>query len=335
MGDNTPAALVLFPPVDILGPIVLAALGHMLETGVVLDQLAQYCTRSWDDARGVERALVLFVTAVGTFQTVTEIIDLWDATIKDFGSMVPPALPWWDCISPVVTVAMSCPVQLYMTWRVVKVWKWRWWTIVPLLAAQMTSLSTAFVQTTFFFTKNASSATSSNPSASTPFWQFIGPFFVASNSALSVADVLSSGLLLAFILRTQPEMKSKRMRRTLKLLMFSIWQAAVPPAVFATAATITYLCEGATSTWDIFLVSMVGKLHVIALLVTLNTRASIGRSEYERDRMVDFGSIGVAASTHFHVVSRPAPDGDGEGRVVHVVQHKEEVEKEINVTHTV
>jgi hypothetical protein len=115
---------------------------------------------------------------------------------------------------------------------------------------------------------------------------------ILSLSLSAVTDISVTAILLVFLIRSRSELHSGHFRKILYRLIIITWESAVPPCTCAIAVMIAGAAGAPIiSDWAIMLQTILGKLYLISLFVSLEGRASLAS---------------VVHRTHFQTLSNVA-----------------------------
>ncbi|KAI0263730.1 hypothetical protein BC834DRAFT_290537 [Gloeopeniophorella convolvens] len=260
--------------VDFLGSFAVSSFVGALETGVIIALFMRFLARS--EAENIYvKLMVSLVTFVAFFQTGVTFAVWWKISVLDFGDWSSAAIPAWpQKVHSNLTTLIATPVQLFFVWRCWYLLKRRWFVALPLISMVLGSVVTSSLVLVILF--RIQFKTTDTPSL------LLDSFFTcfALSLAFSAAlDIAVTGILLVFLIRSRSDVYTRRFRRILSQLIVITWESAIPPCTCALAALITCL-RGApfVSYWAVALQTILGKLYLISLFVTLNGRASLAEA---------------------------------------------------------
>ncbi|KAH9970359.1 hypothetical protein BGW80DRAFT_1330006 [Lactifluus volemus] len=266
---NLPSIEVL--GVDFLGPTALATLISAVEMGIVIACFMRFLARSHKEPLHI-KLLVFFLTFVSLFQTIATSAAWWKIFVQDFGNWPAAAVPAWpQKIHSSLTTVLAAPVQLFLIRRCWHFVKYRWFVAVPLVLMVIGTIVTTIYVTAILFLLQFQSAHTVSLSLHTFFI-----CFVLSVAFSAVVDITVTSILLVFLIRSRAGVYTRRFRKVLSQLITITWESALPPCACAIAALIATVHGGPfVSYWAVFLQVILGKLYVISLFVTLETRAKL------------------------------------------------------------
>lgn len=268
---------VVLPSIEALGseflaPYSLAVFISALETGVVVACFVRFLARRADAEPSPIKLLVYFLTCVSLFQTGMTFAAWWKIFVLDYGNWSAAAVPAWpQKIHTPLTTLLAAPVQLFLTWRCWHLLKRRWFVALPLILLVIGTVITTTYITVILFRIQFTSADTLAVELNTFFICFA--VCLAFSAAI---DICVTGILLAFLVRYRSKVYTRRFRKVLSQLISITWESAIPPCACALAALIACM-RGApfVSYWAVLLQTILGKLYVISLFVTLEGRAKL------------------------------------------------------------
>ncbi|KAH9037584.1 hypothetical protein EDB84DRAFT_1655336 [Lactarius hengduanensis] len=206
------------------------------------------------------------------------------------------AVPAWpQKVQSSLTTLLAAPVQLFLTWRcwhvsvlislgyplrsslhvllgtTAQLLKRKWFIALPLVLMVIgTIITTIYVIVILFRIQFASKDT-----LTVELHTFFTCYVVCLVFSAAI-DISVTGILLVFLIRSRSKVYTKRFRKVLSQLICITWESAIPPCTCALAALIASM-RGApfVSYWAILLQTILGKLYVISLFVTLEGRAKL------------------------------------------------------------
>jgi len=256
-----------------LGPYALATFIGALEMGVVITCFMRFLARSEKERMPI-KLLVYFVTFVAALQTGTTFAAWWKISVQDFGNWSGAAVPGWpQKIHSSLTTLLAAPIQSFLIWRCwhLLTLRRRWLVAVPLVLLVIGSLIATIYVTVILFLLQFQSKDTLSLSLHTFF-----TCFVLSLAFSAVIDIVVTSILLSFLIRSRSSIYTRRFRKVLSQLITITWESAVPPCACAIAALIaTVVGAPFVSYWAVMLQTLLGKLYLISLFVTLEGRAKL------------------------------------------------------------
>ncbi|KAI0291428.1 hypothetical protein BC826DRAFT_1022896 [Russula brevipes] len=265
-----------------LGPYALGAFIGALEMGVVITCFMRFLARSEKERMPI-KLLVYFVTFVAALQTGTTFAAWWKISVQDFGNWSAAAVPGWpQKIHSSLTTLLAAPIQSFLIWRC-----WH----LPLVLLVIGSLIATIYVTVILFLLQFQSKDTLSLSLHTFF-----TCFVLSLAFSAVIDIVVTSILLSFLIRSRSSIYTRRFRKVLSQLITITWESAVPPCACAIAALIaTVVGAPFVSYWAVMLQTLLGKLYLISLFVTLEGRAKLAS---------------VVHLTHFPTLTNATPNDE-------------------------
>ncbi|KAL0959229.1 hypothetical protein HGRIS_014505 [Hohenbuehelia grisea] len=102
----------------ILGPIVVAVLLNVLLYGVCILQFSTYYAAKFAD-RPVIKMLVVWVFLLDSVHVSASAYLLWHFVVSNFTEIsVLTEAPWPFSFTPIMTSLASCPIQVFLAWRI-------------------------------------------------------------------------------------------------------------------------------------------------------------------------------------------------------------------------
>ncbi|KAI0269529.1 hypothetical protein BGY98DRAFT_1190320 [Russula aff. rugulosa BPL654] len=276
--------------IQYLGPNALSVFISAIETGVIIVLFARFFVRKRE--RLTIQLLVYFVTFVALFQMGATFATWWRISVEDVGNWAAVSdLQWPDKIHFTLSSFIAAPVQLFYIWRC--------WHVSlnrrPYIAFILVLLVIGSVGTEVFVMVLMCLV----DWHSVPV-HLLGVHAYYTCSMLSVAfsvgkvlliamkmnlsddqtmgclvtDFAVTGILLVFLIRSRSDVHTRQFRHTLFRLIHITWETAVPPFTCAIATLIAgALSAPVISSWGLMLQTVLGKLYLISLFVTLEGRA--------------------------------------------------------------
>ncbi|KAN0109845.1 hypothetical protein V8E52_008951 [Russula decolorans] len=270
--------------VEFLGCRGLSMFISAIEMGMIIVLFARFVVRRRE--RLVIQLLVYFVTFAALFQMGATFTSWWRISVLDFGNWAAASdLQWPDKVHFTLSAFIAAPVQLFFIWRC--------WHVSlnrrPYIAFFLVLLVIGSVATEIYvMVINCLIDWHSGNTrllAMQPFYAC----FILSLAFSTVTDFFVTGILLVFLIRSRSEIHTKQFRHTLFRLILITWESAVPPSACAIATLIVgAISAPVISSWGLMLQTVLGKLYLISLFVTLEGRAMLA---------------GVTNRTHFPSVT--------------------------------
>ncbi|KAI0269532.1 hypothetical protein BGY98DRAFT_300892 [Russula aff. rugulosa BPL654] len=211
--------------------------------------------------------LVYFVTFMALFQMATTFASWWRVSVLEFGNWRGVSdLQWPDKIYFTLSSLIAAPVQLFYIWRCWHVSLHRRPHIAFLLVLFVIgSVATEFYVMVIEFRVDWHSG-------NVPLLE-MRAFYTCSILSVAfsvVTDFSVTGILLVFLVRSRSDIHTRQFRHTLFRLTIITWETAVPPCTCAIANLIVgALSAPIISSWGLMLQTVLGKLYLISLFVTL------------------------------------------------------------------
>ncbi|KAH8991536.1 hypothetical protein EDB92DRAFT_1993605 [Lactarius akahatsu] len=274
---KTYEAVPVLPKIEVLGydflaPYSLCLFISALEMGVIVVCFARFMAHRAEAESSPIKLLVYYLTFVSLFQTGTTFAAWWEIFVVDFGNWGAAAVPAWpQKVHTSLTTLLAAPVQLFLTWRCWHLMKRKWFIALPLVLMVIgTIITTIYVIVILFRIKFASKDT-----LTVELHTFFTCYVVCLVFSAAI-DISVTGILLVFLIRSRSKVYTKRFRKVLSQLICITWESAIPPCTCALAALIASM-RGApfVSYWAVLLQTILGKLYVISLFVTLEARAKL------------------------------------------------------------
>ncbi|EIM82274.1 uncharacterized protein STEHIDRAFT_124460 [Stereum hirsutum FP-91666 SS1] len=194
---------------------------------------------------------------------------------------------------------MATPVQGFLTWRCWNLLRRSWLALIVLGGCILASIIAAILLTVNVFMVNFTIALEPEEDIPSPIVP-IDPIYVLSLAIPALTDVLVTSILLTFLLRSRSEVYTRRFRRVITRLTVIAWEAAVPPCACAIVAVATYVALLNSNYWNLTFQSILGKLYVISLYVTLNGRAELAL-QHRRSYVPTISSVRPSFGQRPHV----------------------------------
>ncbi|KDQ58131.1 hypothetical protein JAAARDRAFT_34945 [Jaapia argillacea MUCL 33604] len=263
-------------PSSFIGAYVANLLVQAFQTGVLVDLSMKFWSYAHHESRTM-RLTVAFVSAVALYQTGVALYSGWRIFVLGYGNWQSLlTLEWPDRLQSLVTTALASPIQAFLIWRCWILTNKSWITLGGLssllVAAVASSIYLVYGVFTISVTPDGSGIRGQNSIFS--LWEIT---LILS----AVLDISVTTILLVFLLRSRSNVFSRRFRRVLFRLIMISWEAAVLPSACAMAAalSIATMNGGFTNFWYLFFQAILGKLYVMSLLITLNTRANLRKGD--------------------------------------------------------
>ncbi|KAI0269530.1 hypothetical protein BGY98DRAFT_300793 [Russula aff. rugulosa BPL654] len=257
--------------VQYLGPKALSVFICSIETGVIILLFARFFARKRE--RLAIQLLVYFVTFLALFQMAATFASWWRVSVVEFGHWAAVSdLQWPDKIHFALSSFIAAPVQLFYIWRCWHVSLHR----RPYIAFFLVLLVIASVATEIYVMVVMCLVDWKSGNT-----RLLGMHAFYSCSMLSLAasvvtDFSVTGILLVFLIRSRSDIHTRQFRDILYRLTLITWETAVPPCTVAIVALIVgALSAPVISNWGIMLQTILGKLYLISLFVTLEGRAML------------------------------------------------------------
>ncbi|EPQ54237.1 hypothetical protein GLOTRDRAFT_139573 [Gloeophyllum trabeum ATCC 11539] len=263
-------------PQDYIGPGLVSSFVQAILTGIIYSQSVQFWTQSHRETP-IVNCLVGFVSSVAVYQTVAAFYVTWRAHVTLYGDWVNAVnFAWPDRTQNVVTTVMSCPVQVFLIWRCYILSNRKLTTLLPLSVLLLGCVVVSAVTTAMVFN-----------------FDFVAPLRgpvppLPSDVALNIEinytlnmvfsaamDVALTSILLVYLLRSRSSVATHQFRKVLYGLVAITWESALPPCACAIATLAVFLRWAEHNYWNLVFQATLGKLYVISLLFTLNSRAEL------------------------------------------------------------
>ncbi|KAI0034573.1 hypothetical protein K488DRAFT_83869 [Vararia minispora EC-137] len=254
---------------DILGPAVISTFVQGVQMGLITSLFTRFWSRV-DREPGWVKAIVLFVTAAGFFQTGAAFWTWWEVHVEKFPDIpVMLQMTWSQRGMFAIILCMSAPVQAFLVWRC--------WVVPLSLIILGCAVSSLYSAVLMISSKWAPVVSLRGPLIP------IEPSYVVALVLPAALDMIVTAILLTFLIQHYFSIPSKRTRLVLSQLMLVAWEAAVPPSFCAIASVVMLIIDPSAPSWANMLQSILGKLYVMSLLFTLNSRADIAEMYYGSD----------------------------------------------------
>ncbi|KDQ62014.1 hypothetical protein JAAARDRAFT_204385 [Jaapia argillacea MUCL 33604] len=257
-------------PVAFLAPTLTSLTVQAFQTGLLFDLSVQFWARA-DQEHKLIRTMVAFVSVVAIYQTTATFASLWRLDVAHFGDWNEQlVLTNPDRLQSAVTAALASPIQAFLIRRC--------WILTNKNSPLLVFLSSLLLSTiglsvylciAMFTLSLARGRTSTLPLNAPYIWSLI---------LSAVLDLTLTVVLFVFLWRSRFDAFSPRVRRTIRRVVLISWEAAALPAVCAVLAVLMYTTMGTHNNWTLFFHAILGKFYAISLLVTLNARADLRRS---------------------------------------------------------
>ncbi|KAF8496800.1 hypothetical protein F5888DRAFT_365584 [Russula emetica] len=257
--------------VEFLGPNALSVFISAIETGIIIVLFARFFVRRRE--RLAIQLLVYFVTFAALFQMGTTFASWWRISVLDFGNWAAVSnLQWPDKIHFTLSSFIAAPVQLFLIWRCWHVsLNHRPYIAVFLVLLVIGSVATQIYVMVIMCLVDWGS-TNTNLLAMHAFYICS----VLSVAFSTVTDLSVTGILLVFLIRSRSDIHTRQFRHALFRLIIITWESAVPPLTCAIATLVVCaLSAPVISSWGLMLQTVLGKLYLISLFVTLEGRAML------------------------------------------------------------
>jgi len=272
-------------PVQWIGPNVISVFVQALQTGVMICLHTTFWSQTGQEK--VAKYIVVFTSVIGVLQTCLTTHDLWDSTVTGFGNWdAALGWPWPDKISQLLTALVALPVQIFLSRRC-----WMLWGNSRILLALLGALLLAYAVMTIAITAKLLTVPSNNfqqivtPSGHALIFNS-SPRFLASLIIPVVLDTVLTLLLLIRLIKLRSSTYTHRFRKILHSITMLTWETAVPPWLCAILSVGLYRDGIEPDFWYKPFRDVLGKLYIIALLVTLNSRAYL--SELDNKEPTDW-----------------------------------------------
>ncbi|EIM82272.1 uncharacterized protein STEHIDRAFT_149433 [Stereum hirsutum FP-91666 SS1] len=287
-------ATVQAHPDRFIGPQAMGMFLGALEMGFLMSQLCRFLMRVEKESWSI-RVIVALTVSLAIFQTVAVMWAFWDVFVMNFGDWENALTDTWvTTAQPVMTALLASPVQgflIYRCWRLLQ----RKWYIIAGLGAFVVAYFIAAIKFTVSIIHIDFTQDLDTPADGTVPKIPIDSTYILTLTLPAILDVLLTGILLNFLLRSRHSAYSDRFQNVIFRLMMIAWEAAVPPCLCAIVALVTYVTLLEKNWWETMFQAVLGKLYVISLLATLNGRAELNK--YHRRNGMP--SITTIRSAHY------------------------------------
>jgi len=99
--------------------------------------------------------------------------------------------------------------------------------------------------------------------------------YILSMVFSAAMDVTLTTFLTFFLFRSRSSAATNRFRKVLYGLIAITWESALPPCVCAIATLVVFVRWAEHNYWNLVFQAILGKLYVISLLFTLNSRTDL------------------------------------------------------------
>ncbi|KAN0109842.1 hypothetical protein V8E52_008948 [Russula decolorans] len=243
--------------IEFLGPNALSVFISAIETGIIIVLFARFFVRRRE--RLAIQLLVYFVTFVALFQMGATFASWWRISVLDFGNWAAVSdLQWPDKIHFTLSSFIAAPVQLFLIWRCWHVNLNRrpyiaFFLVLLVIGSVATEIYVMVVMCLVDWNSGSTHLLGLHA-----FYTCFTDFFV-TGIQLGLIPVV-----LVFL--------------TLFRLILITWESAVPPCTCAIATLIVCaLSAPVISSWGLMLQTVLGKLYLISLFVTLEGRAQLAQ----------------------------------------------------------
>ncbi|KAI0262438.1 hypothetical protein BC834DRAFT_388285 [Gloeopeniophorella convolvens] len=277
---------------NILGPAIVGLFVQGFEAGLVLSQLSTFIQHGENMSRKIV-ALVAFVTIVGFVQVGFCFSDAWRIYVHGWGTFVVPG--WMENMQSIFSLLMAAPVQCFLIWRCSHMLKWKLYVVTPFALLLIGSIVATILTAVHAFHIEAAGAydPSSHPVVLGVYYPWI--LCIAFPAVLDIAltTICKERYILAdypghmvslpvlnILLRSLKHIYNAHFRQRVTHIIRVVWQAAVPPTLFAIGIIVIYLIykfhlPKTRQLWYPVLQAMIGKLYVLSLLFNLNAHARL------------------------------------------------------------
>ncbi|KLO13114.1 hypothetical protein SCHPADRAFT_890298 [Schizopora paradoxa] len=285
---------ILKHPNDFIGPQIASVIIQGVQLGVIGNQVMRYLS-TWRSGGKKEPAFVkwtvivtlvimmrrltvlLEIILLDRFQTCLNFRRIYIMTVYEFGN--------WMGLT-------AAPVQAFFIRRCWVVFGKKPYILFPLIAFLIGNIVTLILTIHYLFTFNRVAFIINPPKHLPYFCKSYNEIFVRIVGLTSepvvlfyafaaCLDVCVTSIMMFYLTRARSQALSRTTNAMIRRLMFSIWEAALPPAVCATVAMVVYLTRNSHDYWIVFLQGILGKLYVISLFAVLNARSKIKANTFE------------------------------------------------------
>ncbi|KDQ57124.1 hypothetical protein JAAARDRAFT_284774 [Jaapia argillacea MUCL 33604] len=307
MAGITPG-YILAHPENYLGPQIMGTIVQAFQTGILVEQSAKFWSRAQTEPI-VVKALVTFVSVLALFQTGISIYQTWYIVVRNFGSwMALFNFGWPDKLSTLITMLMATPVQAFLIWRCYILLNKRLFFLLPLAALLLGYIAVSTVVTVNVFGVNLVALVPPTTNTAPPKKFPPDITFILSLAFPAALDIVVTGTLITFLLRSRSTAYTHKFRRVIHRLIRISWEAAVPPCACAILCGIIYGTNATRNFWNLFLQAILGKLYVMSLFRNLNGRADLKHTDRPTNVTAALPSFAVRVPVTNHEESNSTQD---------------------------
>jgi hypothetical protein len=290
------------PPIKLLfGPMLIGVFLNTILFGVLVVQSLIYYQAYKKDAKWI-RYLILYIFIAETVNTACDMYMMFEPLVLKYGT--PDAVTFFPMMlaaDPIVTVAVSVPVQLFIAWRISIISRGKWIPFVIVVLAIISLGGGLWLGVTVTIIKRF---------ARKPELHWPALMWLLSSA---IADVIITASLVWSLAKRKTGFSSTddAINRIIKLTV----QTGMITAIFAILDVICFLVVPTITlnfTWDFAL----SKLYSNALLSTLNARTKWNSMQtadnvlFARDESASGGVLTTAQSGRRLQFSNPSEMGN-------------------------
>ncbi|KAJ7590460.1 hypothetical protein C8J56DRAFT_937554 [Mycena floridula] len=257
----------------IFGPLLIGAFLNAVLHGVFLGQTYRYFETFKTDSKW-PRYLVLYLVMIETANTLMDIAVVFQPLILEFGSPAATIIsPIFLAAEPIVTAAISMPVQVYFAWRIRSMTKSNFWPAVVVLFS-LVSFAAA-LSSTILVTIFPAFALLQTYQSAIAIWL----------GSAAVTDVIITVLLVSFLRKSKSGFKDSDTIVD-KIILMAV-QTGLVTSLSSIVVLVVYVSVPGTTImfiWDFSL----AKFYAISLLASLNARAEWNRHKLQAKNPISF-----------------------------------------------
>lgn len=256
-------------PIAYLGPTFVSTLVQAVEAGYLLSLLMTFWRRN-EEGRTI-RFIVVFTSTIGLLQACFAVRDMWYITVSGYGNYDRAmAWSWFITLSPLMSAWTGIPVQAFMACRL---WMVCNRTFPLLVFAGFFVVSHAIIIVVASVMQVSSGLFNVQRSINTYMFSLpINSPILICLTASAVLDTVVTSLLIVRFTRLQLNIIPSQRQKVFDFISMMIWESGLPACACSLSAAFLYGLLNTYSFWYRPFQSILGKLYVFSLLITLNNR---------------------------------------------------------------
>jgi len=275
-------------PTAYVGPTFISTLVQAVETGFLLSLLLTFWRRNKEG--WTMRFIVVFTSTIGLLQTSFAIRDMWDITVSGYGNWDRVfAWSWSITLAPLMSAWTGIPVQAFMMCRLWMIWNksppllvfLSFWVISHAVIIVVTSarqFTTGFLNLDNLSSKNAFSVSND-------------PSILVCLIVSAALNTIATFLMVIKLVRSWLNFVAPQQQKVVDFISALTWESGLPSSACSLAAAFLYGFMNNYSFWYRPFQSILGKLYIFSLLITLNNRRDLRSNCNEETTVADRGFL--------------------------------------------